>query len=295
MHKSKILLLGSQGLIGSRLANKLRQENEVFTTYHKKNNDNLSLELDILSEDSIERVFNLTKPEVVINLCAVYNNLQFCEDNKKLVMAVNGSSLKTISINANKHSAFLMNFSTDYVFDGKHGNFREDDPVSPINCYGVSKAEGEKNVREFAKDYCIIRTSMVYGNNTIKKTLPEWILEGVRSPKLEIIYDQFMTPTYLENLCNMILEVLTRRYRGTIHLAGKDRVSRYDFALSLLNMLKIPTDNIVKVKNSDIVGNENRPKDSSLNTDKATSLLKEKPETINESLAKYVQSLNKRG
>lgn len=289
-------MLGSQGLIGSRLASLLRTDNAVFTTYHKRKNDETSVKLDILSEDSIEQAFNLAKPDVVINLCAIYNNLQFCEENKELVMAINGSSLKAISLNANRHGAYLVNFSTDYVFDGKRGNYKEDDPISPINFYGVSKAEGEKNVKELSNDYCIIRTSMVYGRNAAKKTLPEWILDGINSPqKLEVIYDQFMTPTYLENLCDMIVEVMERQYNGTIHLAGKDRVSRYDFAIKLLTMLQLPTANIVKVKSSDMPGNENRPADSSLNTAMASSLLRHKPERLEQSLERYVKGLGRTG
>lgn len=296
MERSKILLLGSQGLIGVNLANMLRQENNVFSTYHKRKNDDQSLELDILSADSIKKTFDTAKPDIVINLCAVYNNLQFCENNKELVMAVNGTSLKAISDNANNHSAFLMHFSTDYVFDGKHGNYKEGDNVSPVNYYGISKAEGEKNVMETAKNYCIVRASMVYGNNEIKKTLPEWILDGIKSSsKLEVIYDQYMTPTYLQNLCNMVMEVIQHRYQGIIHLAGKDRLSRYDFAIKLIDLLSLPTTNLVRVKSSDIPGNENRPPDSSLNTDLASSLLHVKPERIEQSLEKYVKSMSKSG
>lgn len=289
----RILVLGSSGLIGTSLTQMLKKSHIVFTTSHERKNDDSSINLDLLSDYSIEKAFELSRPEIVINLCAIYKNLDFCEDNKKLVMSINGTSLIPISKLSNKFRSFLINLSTDYVFDGKKGNYKESDLPSPINFYGVSKYEGEKNIQEIADRYCIVRTSMVYGRNSVKKTLPDWILDEIRSGnELRIINDQYMTPTYLENLCKMLMEIIRSQYGGIIHLAGPERMSRYVFALKLLRVFGLSDDKLIPVESKEFSFGSKMPKDSSLNTEKAHFLLKEKPESVLTSLENYKNKLD---
>jgi dTDP-4-dehydrorhamnose reductase len=291
MKNQKILILGSSGLIGSKLSSILESDNKVYTTYNKQKLFEHDIQVDVLSFESLERAFQLSKPDIVINLCAVYNNLEFCENNKKLVMAINGTSLKDISKLSNKFSSFLIHFSSDYVFDGNSGNYKEDDLTSPINFYGVSKVESEKNVCEISKNYSIIRTSMVYGKNMIKKTLPDWILCDIQNKKqLQLISDQYMTPTYLNNLCNMVIEIISLQYNGIIHLAGPQKMSRYEFAIKMLEVMGKKYDKITAIKCADFDSNVKRPKNSSLNTEKASSILREKPESFELSINKFLKN-----
>ena len=128
-------------------------------------------------------------------------------------MQINGLSLKPISRLCNSYNAYLVNFSSDYVFDGIKGDYSEDDIPNPINYYGKTKLTGENNVISIANQYCIIRTSMVYGKNPVKKTLPDWIIENIKhNTSLKLINDQFMTPTFLDNLCDMVIEIIKNKY-----------------------------------------------------------------------------------
>ena len=288
----KILVLGSSGLVGQPLVKRLRDKNVVFTTCHKHKLFENDMSLDITSEDSVRRVFENSKPDVVVNLCTVYNNLDYCEKNKKLVMRVNGLALKSISHFSNKFDAFLISISSDFVFDGKKGNYKEDDEVSPINYYGISKIEGEKNIKEIAKNYCIVRTSMIYGKNNLRKTLPERIIDGIKKEEgFHIIKDQYMKLTYLDNFCNMLQEVIERKISGTLHLVGLDRMSRYEFGLKLLEELQMSNKKLIPVKKDEFPFGKIMPKDSSLNADKAFSLLNEKPQSLRDSLIHYLKSM----
>lgn len=291
MTMNRILILGSSGFIGSSLSKMLELNHNILKTYHDTAKSNDGICFNILSFDSLEKVFQKSKPDVVINLCAIYKNLKFCEENKKLVMQINGTSLRNISKLCNKFSSILIHLSSDYVFDGIKGNYKENDPVSPINLYGQSKAKAEKNIQEIAKDYCIVRTAMVYGKSNLKQTLPDWIInEAMKNKKLKIIYDQYMTPTYIDNLCKMIKEVIDLRLNGIIHLAGPQKLSRYTFAIKLLELARVSHNKIIPTKCNKFDLYEKRPIDSSLNTDKATFLLKEKPEKFEVSIEKYLST-----
>lgn len=293
--KKRILILGSSGLVGQVLVPQLKSRYEVFTTFHGKKRFNHDLPCNLTSERDLEKVFEVSKPDIIVNLCTIYKNVEYCENNKKLVMAVNGDALKPISKLSNKFNAFLLSISSDYVFDGKEGNYKEDDTVSPINFYGMSKVEGENNIRTIASKYCIVRTSMIYGRNTLRKTLPDNILDGVKEESgFKVIHDQYMSPTYLENFCNMLREVIDDQHYGILHLAGSKKMSRYEFGVKLLNKLNINTDKLIPVKRSEFSFAKTMPKDSSLNTIKAFSLLKEKPEDFEKSLDKCISSITEK-
>lgn len=287
-NEKRILILGSTGLVGIPLTKLLKKKYKVFTTYHNKKDYDDSIKIDLLSIRSLEKAFQLSKPDIVINLCGIYNNLDFCEKNKKLVMAINGRSLKTISQLANKYNSFLIGLSSDFVFDGKTGNYKENSNPSPINYYGKTKALGEKNIQENANDYCIIRTSMIYGKNLLRNTLADMILDEVKNGReLKLINDQFMTPTYLDNLCEMLNEIIDIKHRGIIHLSGPEKMSRYDFAKKLLRFSKFKGTCLKPVSRNEFDFSKKMPRDSSLNTQKAASILKTGPEKIEESIKRY--------
>jgi len=292
MMKKKILILGGSGFIGEKIKPILENEFDVYSTGHEDNSPhNINFDiLNILNTEKIGKVFECVKPEIVLNLYVIYNNLEFCEKNKEKVMKINGDSLKTISKLVNKFDSYLVQMSTDYVFDGKDGNYNENASPNPINFYGKSKLEGEQNVLELCKKFCIIRTSMVFDKSNIKKTLSQWILEKVKKePKIGLINDQFMTTTYRENLCNMMKEVIQKQNQGIIHLAGKDKTTRYQFAKVLLQQFGYDESKIFSEKRDSFNFSKNMPKDSSLNVDKATSLLNNKPEELKISIKKLFE------
>jgi len=289
MTKEKILILGSSGLVGQQLLKTIGEKYNVFTTYHNSKIQKDDIYLDLASKKTIENAFEVVKPDIVINLCTIYKNLDFCEKNKDLVMAINGTSLENISKLSSKLNSYLISISSDFVFDGKRGNYRETDTVSPINFYGMSKVIGERNIERFSRHYCIVRTSMIYGRNSIRKTLPDMILDGIKNEtEFKIIDDQFMTPTYLRNFCNMLSEIIEKKYQGIIHLTGPERMSRYDFAIKLLERIGLSKEKLIPVSKNEFEFGKIMPSDSSLNTEKAFSTLKEKPERIDSALDKYL-------
>lgn len=289
----RILILGSNSLVGNSLVKKLSKKYSVFTTYHTKKTNQDDLKIDLQVEETLKKAFLISKPDIVINLCGIYKNLDYCEKNKKIVMSINGKSLKTISKISNKYNSFLIGFSSDFVFDGKIGNYKESDQVSPINYYGKTKVIGEKNILENANDYCIIRTSMIYGKNQLRNTLADMILDKVKKgEELKLINDQFMTPTYLENFSKMLTEIIEINYKGIIHLAGPEKMSRYDFAKKLISLSNFKNASLIPVSYNEFDFSKKMPRDSSLNTQKASSLLHNGPEKVEDSLKKYLKDVS---
>ncbi len=286
----KILILGSSGLTGTRLISLLKNYH-VFTTYYSKKNHGNDIHLDVLSYESLQNAFELSVPDIVINLTGVYNNLEFCEQNKELSMNVNCNALRSISKLANQFDSFLVTISTDQVFDGSKGNYKESDKTCPINYYGKTKAEGEKIVQNIAKKYCIIRTSMLWGKNKTRKTFSEFILDEIKNKnKLKLIINQFTTPTYLENFCKMFTEVIEKEISGVIHLSGPEKLSRYEFGIKILESADIDKEKIIASKRNEFSFGKYMPKDTSLNTDKAKKLLRFNPEEVKISIGKYLKN-----
>ena len=193
----------------------LKTQYNVFSTYHQTKYCKEDIKLDILNTENIKNIFSKVNPEIVINLCGIYKNLEFCEKNKELVMATNAESLKMISKLSNKHDAYLISMSSDFVFDGRKGDYNESDIPSPTSFYGKSRLVGERNIQNIAKKYCLIRTSMIYGKNSVRKTLADLIFLTIsKGNSLELINDQYMTPTYLENFCSMVFEIIEKQIQG---------------------------------------------------------------------------------
>jgi len=289
----KILILGGSGMVGIHLVKLLQKKNEIYSTYfHNKFHSN-DKKVNIESKQELENIFQYVNPDIVINLCGVYKNLDFCEKNKELTMNVNGLALKPISNLANKFDSFLITISTDQVFDGKSGNYKESNKTCPINHYGKTKAEGEKIVQKIAEKYCIVRTSLLWGKNQIRDTFSEFILNEIRGDKkLKLIQDQITTPTYIENFCEMLCEVVEKEIYGIIHLSGPEKLSKYEFGQKFLDKCGLSEKNIIPAKRSEFIFGKHMPRDSSLNTDKARKLLIINPEKLEVSMQKYLNKMN---
>jgi dTDP-4-dehydrorhamnose reductase len=288
---SKILILGASGLIGIPLTKKLRSFYQIYTTYNRHKFFQDSIKLDICSSRQLSKLFHDIQPDIVINLCGIYQNLDFCENNKNLVLDVNSRSLISISKLCNEFNSHLISISSDHVFDGSQGNYKEEDVPSPYNFYGESRLLGEKNIRSYCKNYCIVRTSMIFGKNPNRETLSEWILNAPKNnEKLKLINDQFMTPTYLPNFCNMLKEVIDSKYTQILHLAGPEKISRYEFAVKLFEKFNLDKNFLIPVSKKSFNFSKNMPFDSSLNTDKANMLLKNKPQNLDKSIENYFES-----
>jgi dTDP-4-dehydrorhamnose reductase len=276
----KLLITGASGLYGSKLAQMALSKNyEVYSS----DIQSLSIygnfvKLDISGKAQVDDAFKTIKPDVVVH-AATLTDVDKCELNRELAWKVNVEGTKNIVEAAKVTGSFLIYISTDYVFGGDTGRYKETDLPNPINYYGVTKLKAEEIVKT-QKEYFIARPSVMYGSTPAagKVNFALWIIENLRKGEhVKIVTDQWNTPTLNSNLAEMTLEVVERRLTGIYHLCGSTRVSRFEFAEKIADVFGLDKGLIDKVLSSQFTLPAKRPMDSSLDTSKAQQTLQHKP------------------
>ena len=269
---------------------------EVFSGYaHNLPEYGRAEKFDLLDEKSISEQVAKIGPEVIIHSAAL-TDVDRCERERELAFRMNVEGTRAVAMAAEKAGSFLVYISTDYVFDGMRGMYREDDRTNPVSYYGYSKLRGE----QFCHD-CIARTCVIYGSRPAsgKVNFALWLLDSLKSGKeVRVVTDQFITPTLNTNLARMVLEAAERRLAGIYHMAGATRISRYEYALELAREFYLDESLILPSRMEDLMWAAKRPIDSSLDTSKATGTLTEKPyglknalRTLREELARHKYEL----
>lgn len=278
----RIFITGGGGLLGSRLAEiALEDGHDVFSGYNRNLPEiGEPIKLDLAMDSSISKAVAKARPEVVFHTAAL-TDVDRCEVERDLACRINARATKRLAEAAKESCAFLLYVSTDYVFDGNKGMYRENDPTAPINQYGLSKLLGEKYAS------CVARTCVIYGSRPAsgKVNFALWILKKLqRGESIKIVTDQYITPTLNTNLARMLLEIGERKITGIYHLAGATRISRYNFACRLADAFKLDRGLITSSSMKDMRWNAKRPADSSLATSKAEMVLQEKPYDLDKSI-----------
>lgn len=286
----KFLVTGGSGLIGFNLLqilNELNHETYVFYNKNKPISD-ATIKINLLDLESVAKNIRMIKPDVIIHLAAM-TNVDQCESEKELANSINTKATQMLAQEASKEGIFLIYVSTDYVFDGKKGMYKEEDVPNPLSYYGMSKLEGEIAVEKNCTFYSIVRTSTPFGFHPYRKSFPIWVIENLKNGNdVKIITDQFTSPTYTPNLSRMLIEIATKKLGGKLHAAGATRISRFEFAKLISKKLKLDDELIKPTTINETNWLAKRPKDSSLDVTKASNILQEKPMKIEAALNSFI-------
>jgi dTDP-4-dehydrorhamnose reductase len=271
----RILVTGGTGLLGYWVTRLFMERGfKVYATYHEKAPPDLGVEwvrLDLEDLDSIARVVEDTKPSIVIHTAA-YTDVDGCEVNREKAYRVNYLATAALA-KASKDTELFIYISTDYVFDGSRGMYREGDVPAPLNYYGLSKLLGEVAVTAILRSSAVVRVSGLYGYSpTGKKNFGVIAFEKLsRGEPVEAFVDQWLSPTYVKFLAEKLIKVVDARITGVIHIAG-ERLSRYEFATILAEILGARKDLVKPKRLAEAKLVAPRPRDSSLDTSKAKEL-----------------------
>jgi dTDP-4-dehydrorhamnose reductase len=283
----KILVTGASGLYGSKVAQIAEKRHQVYSIHNKHSAPfGQPIQLDISNRENLVAEFQRIKPDTVIH-AATLTDVDECELNRELARKINVEGTLNVAEAAEEINAFLLYISTDYVFDGENGNYKEEDQPSPINFYGYTKLLAEERIRKISSQFCIARTSVIYGTTPSagKTNFALWLIDRLRNQQpTKIANDQWNSPTLNTNLAKMTLEVAERKLTGLYHLAGATRISRFNFALSIAMTLGLEQSLISPALSSEFRQTAKRPRDSSLNVQRAQEILSNKPMPIVEGL-----------
>jgi dTDP-4-dehydrorhamnose reductase len=302
MHDEKILITGASGLVGTYLLVEMKTDyidNIYVTTHESGPTFGKPIQLDLAHTRNVSEMLEKLRPDIIVNLAAL-TNVDQCEIDRKLATRLNKDLVSAISkyvYNSNRN-AYIVHVSTDYVFDGTVGNYNEDSQTNPINWYGITKLQGENEISNKLgeNNWCIARTSTPYGIHQKKQSFPLFIIKKLRNyESVKVMTDQYTSPTYAMNLSKMIKEIIDRRIKGVIHVSGASRLSRYEQALEVAKLLGLDRTLILNVRMDEMGMKANRPRDSSLNTSKASKILRFKPETFGLGLEQFVTELSLKG
>lgn len=212
------------------------------------------------------------RPDYIV-LTAAMTNVDLCETDREGAWKANALGPKGIAEAAQEVGAKLIHVSTDFVFDGEQGMYTEEDHVNPINYYGESKLAGERFVQEICPDSVIARTSVLYGWSPVRLNFVTWAAAEMQKGNcINIVNDQYNSPTYSPNLADMILRI--RDETGIFHACGSQRISRYDFAVEIAKAFGLDESLINSIPSDQLKQKAHRPKDSSLNVFKISGFTK---------------------
>jgi dTDP-4-dehydrorhamnose reductase len=290
--KRKLLVTGASGLLGNKIVALTKNDYTVIPIHKTKPLHSNSLKLDITDAIEVLNLLGKLRPDAVVHT-ASETNVDKCEIEKEQAWKINVEGTRNIAEACQEVNAKLVYISTDYVFDGEKGLYDEEDNPNPINYYGLTKLEGEKQVIEHCKNYAILRTSVLYGCHPWKQNFATWAINQLKQGKeITVVDDHYNTPTLADNLAEMAVEVTKKDLQGLYHASGRERISRYEFAKQIAKTFNLSSDLIKPVKMSQLTAwIAKRPKDSSLNTDKIQKQLKTKPLNITEGLNKMKEEM----
>lgn len=284
----KLFILGGSSFIGNEFVKKASFSNEVFITYHRHSliKENFSSIQFSFPEnfEILKKTIISEKPDVIINFIA-NTNLDYCENFKENVYELNVIFTEKICKLCTEINSKLIHISSDYVFDGKNGDYHENDQTNPINYYGYTKQLSEEIVLSYSKNV-VIRTSSVY-DLKLKMNFIKFVLEKLnKNEKVFAFDDVFTTPVLIDELIESILKVAASEKSGIFHISGDECISRFEFAQIIAKKLGFSDELIIPTHVQDVESKILRPLNSCLSNKKIKELFNMKFSKLDENLEK---------
>ena len=296
----KILITGSNGLLGQKLLHKLRQDSlvELFATSKGENrvseqNGYTYSELDITDQKQVAEIIANKKPDVVINTAAM-TNVDLCEDEKEACDALNVEAVMYLADACAKIDAHLIQISTDFIFDGENGPYKEEDKPNPLSYYGLSKLKSEQLLQAHTVRWTVLRTIIVFGvgEKLSKGNIVLWAKGALeKGDPLNIIDDQFRAPTLAEDLADICILAAKKKAFGIFNASGKDIMSIYEIVERIAKHYGNSTENLNKISTETLKQKAGRPPKTGFILDKSRKELGYNPHSFEECLAIIDQQL----
>jgi len=270
------LVTGANGFLGMNAGVFLSGKAQTIGATREPHSSSIfdnHVQFDIQDLSSIRSTFSSLKPDVVLNTAALASH-QLCEENPELALEVNAIGAKNVAIAAEEIGAQLLHISTDAVFDGKSGNYREDDATSPFSVYGQTKLAGEQAVLAALPSALVVRTNFFGWSPTGERSILEFFVNSLTQGKRVDGYSNyFVSSIYAQDLLQALFELSDFQHSGLLHVVSSDSLSKYDFGVAVARQWELDSQLIQASHDIHHEGTNSLTRDLSLNTDKAMELL----------------------
>ena len=307
MNRKKVLITGSNGLLGQKLVYQILDEGKFDCIATSRGENRLirkegysfySMDSTILEE--VKSVFELQRPDIVINTAAM-TNVDACELEKEQAVLQNETSVENLltvlqSLQSQTYQPHLIHLSTDFIFDGTHGPLTEDEVPNPLSHYAITKWNAEKRVQASSLKWSIVRTVLVYGlvDNMSRSNIVLWAKGALeKGQNINVVDDQFRSPTLAEDLASGCLLVAEKESLGVYNISGKDFMSILELVQRVAKFWKLNSDLITPSKSETIKQPAKRPPITGFIIDKAVRELGYAPHSFEEGLQVLNDQLEK--
>jgi dTDP-4-dehydrorhamnose reductase len=296
----KIVVTGSNGLLGQTLVNLLLEEKENYTVIGFSRGENRSgrndfeyVSIDITHEALLNKKLTKHNPDVIVNTAAM-TNVDACEDNKVLCDKLNVDVVQYLREYSEENHTHLIHLSTDFIFDGENGPYKETDKPNPLSYYGLSKLKSENILTSSKIDYTILRTILVYGKvyDMTRNNIVLWIKKSLEDKKeITIVNDQYRMPTYVEDLALACKLSIDKKATGIFNVSSNTLLSIYEIAQQIADVFKLDKSLIKAISTSELNQKAGRPPKTGFDLTKTNQVLNFSPKSFKEDLQEFKQKL----
>ena len=296
-----VLVTGSNGLLGQKITEQVLADSSVNLIASNRGLNRYPVDegyvyetMDILDKEQVKTVLEKYQPDALIHTAAM-TNVDTCHENNEACWNLNVEATKYLASLCETMGIHFIYISTDFVFDGLKGPYKEEDEAKPVSFYGESKLAGEKITQQMKGDWTIIRTILVYGilKDMSRSNIVLWAKGALeKGNPINVVNDQWRMPTLAEDLAKACLLAVEHKAKGIYHISGKDMMSIVELVRRVADFWNLDKSLITEIS-SDSLGQEaKRPKKTGFILDKAMTDLNYQPHSFEEGLALVSRQLS---
>lgn len=297
----KVIITGSNGLLGQSLLNLLLKDTQKYEIFGFSRGENRSgredfsyTSIDITDEIILKKNIKQIQPNFIINTAAM-TQVDDCENQKKACDLLNVTMVKWLSEVSKEINAHIIHISTDFIFDGIKGFYKETDKPNPLSYYGVSKLKSEEVLIQSRINFTILRTILVYGKvfDMSRSNIVLWVKEMLSKGKeITIVDDQFRTPTYVEDLALACKISMDKRAKGIYHISSNELLSVFEIAQQIATVFHLDKSLIKAISTSTLNQTAPRPAKTGFDLSKTNKELGFYPRSFKEDIVKFKETLS---
>ncbi|MFT4544299.1 MAG: dTDP-4-dehydrorhamnose reductase [Bacteroidia bacterium] len=290
----KILVTGSNGLLGQKIVYKLKDRSDVELIATARGENRLLSQkgyqyfsLDIGNKANVDVVIDAVKPDYIIHTAAM-TQVDDCELDHAACDRANVDAVQYIVDAAERNNCHLVHISTDFIFNGKEGPYDEEGVADPLSYYGNAKWKGEQIVQISKLKWAILRTVLVYGivDNMSRSNIVLWAKGALeKGAPINVVEDQFRSPTLAEDLADGCILAVEKNALGVYNISGKDQFSIIDLVKAVADYYGLDKSLINPVSSETLNQAAKRPPVTGFILDKAKRDLGYNPHSFQEGIA----------